>query len=88
MCLTGQQFVFMPAGLLHMIIRTRQQCVCSGESVHECRVRGLDVKMFEQGKDLYKVSCEDNELHGGLWAVLGSRGDYEKIGKGRGVGPL
>lgn len=54
-------------------------CVFWG-SVLECRVRGLDVKMFEYGNDLYKVSCEDNEFHGGLWAVLESRGDYEKRG--------
>ena len=88
------------AGLLRMIMRTRQQCVCSGGSAHECRGRGLDVKMFEQGNALYKVFCEDNELHGGLWAVwevcvcvcvyvcVCVGGGYEKRGKDGGVESL
>lgn len=60
-------------------------CVFWG-SVPECRVRGLDVKMFEQGNDLYKVLSEANEFFGGLRAVLGSREGYERRGKDCGAG--
>lgn len=55
-------------------------CVCVLGSVLECRVRGLDVRMFEKGNDLYTVSYGDNEFHGGLWAALESRGDNEQRG--------